>query len=266
MSFTKTPIYLSIVSGLLMAVASLFGIIDTNTYAKESLNWAAQAIGQDYINLFIVFPILLVSSLILLKKESLVACLIWLGGLLYIIYSYILYSLFVHFGFLFPVYIATLSFAFYAFIGGIIALSRQDILPRFSSVRVKMISILLGVVSSLFLILWLADIFGALIKGTLPNDLDKIGLMINPVHVLDVAFLLPGAFITSLMIWRKKTLGFIFAVPLTIFFALMGMAIISMMIILSKNGFVLAVPQMIAMGVIVIVSLITVVRFSKDIS
>lgn len=266
MFLPKTSIYLSIASGLLMAASSLFGIIDKNTYAKESLNWAAQAIGQDYINLFIVFPVLLFSSIILLRKESLKALLVWLGALFYIIYSYILYSFFVHFGFLFPVYIAALSFAFYAFIGGIIYLSRQDILSRFSVVRVKMMSILLGVIASLFFLLWLSDIFGALIKGTLPNDLDKIGLMVNPVHVLDMAFLLPGALVTSFMVWRKKYLGFIFAIPFAIFFILMGLAIVSMMMVLSQNGFALAVPQMIAMVVVVIISLITVVRFSKDIS
>src|SRR3989338_5227357 len=123
MKLPRIHIWTSVLAGIFMAVASAAGIFLSSTYLKESSFWAAQGTGQDYINLFIVFPALLISAY-LISKGSIRALLIWLGLLIYIAYSYVLYSFFVTFGPLFLVYVATLGFAFYALLGGTISLVR----------------------------------------------------------------------------------------------------------------------------------------------
>jgi hypothetical protein len=56
MRISKPFVGLSILAGILVAVASLLGISDPRTYGKETLNWAEQAVGQDWVNLCVVFP------------------------------------------------------------------------------------------------------------------------------------------------------------------------------------------------------------------
>ena len=248
-----------------MAVVSLLGVADPRTYGKETLNWAAQAVGQDWVNLCVVFPVLLVSSFLALRRDSFRAFLLWLGILIYLIYSYVLYSFFIHFGPLFLLYVATLGLSFYSFVGALVTLDWRATGELFANVKTKPASLLLGTVAILFALLWLADIANALATGGKPADLDKIGIWVNPVHVLDLALLLPGAFIIAVLLWRRRTLGLTLAVPLLVFFVLMGLAIIAMMILTAQKGFTFSLPQLVAMLVIIILSSATATTYLKRI-
>lgn len=262
---SKIYIWLSVTISLLVVVASLLGIINSQTYAQETSNWALQAIAQDYINLFLVAPLLLVASFCLLKN-SLRALLVWLGLLLYLIYSYVLYSFFIHFGPLFLVYVAILGLSFYSFIGSLISLDWQIIGRNFVNVSVKAASRLLLIVGIMFYALWSSDIIRALISGGLPQDVDKIGLFVNPVQVLDLAFLLPGAIIVSRLLRRKNVLGQALAVPFLTFFITMGAAIISIMIVVSQDGSPLSWPPMAMMAIIITASSFVIVRLLKNLN
>ena len=263
MRISKTFTWLSVIAGLLMAAVSLLGVADPRTYGKETVNWAAQAVGQDYVNLCVVFPTLLVSSLLILRRDSFRAFLAWLGVLIYLIYSYVLYSFFVHFGPLFLLYVATLGLSFYSLVGALGSLDWQGTGVRFTNVKTKPASVLLGLVAVLFALLWLADIAGALLRGGIPVDLDEVGQVVNPVHVLDLALLLPGAFIVAVLLWRRRILGLTLAVPFLVFFVLMGAAIISMMVVTAQKGFALAFPQMVVMGVIIFLSSAIAIRYLR---
>lgn len=262
---SKIYIWLSVAASLLVIIASLIGIIDSQAYAQETTNWALQAIAQDYINLFLVAPLLLVASFSLLKK-SLRAFFVWLGLLLYLIYSYVLYSFFIHFGPLFLVYVAILGLSFYSFLGSLIGLDWQIIGRNFVNVPVKAASRLLLIIGIMFYALWSSDIIRALISGGLPQDVDKIGLFVNPIQVLDMAFLLPGAIIVSHLLRQKNALGQILTVPFLTFFITMGAAIIAIMIVLSQGGFSLPWPQMIMMGIIIMISSFVAFRFLKNLN
>jgi hypothetical protein len=87
--------------------------------------------------------------------------------------------------------------------------------------------------------------------------------LVNPVHVLDLAFPLPGPFIVAVLLWRRRTLGFVLAVPLLVFFILMGIAIISMMVVTAQKGFALALPQMDVMGVGLVASSVIATQYLK---
>ncbi len=263
MRISKTFIWLSLFAGILMALVSYLGVADRRTYGKETLNWAGQAIGQDWVNLCVVFPVLLISSFIVLRRDSVRAFLVWLGDLLYLIYSYMLYSFFVHFGPLFLFYVATLGLSFYCLLGGLVNFDWRGTGELFANVKVKPAGVLLGIVAVLFALLWLVDIVGATLRGGVPADLDMAGLVVNPVHVLDLAFLLPGAFIVAVLLWQRRALGFVLAAPFLVFFVLMGFAIIGMMVVTARKGFPLALPQMLVMGVIIILGSVIVAQYLK---
>lgn len=265
MKIPKIFIWLSLVAGLLVAFVSMMGIIEPGAYSKETINWAAQAMAQDYINLFLVFPVLLI-LIFFLRRNSLKALLVWLGVMLYLIYSYILYAFFIHFGPLFLVYVAILGLSFYAFVGALVTIDWSAAAQFFRAVSVKPASVLLTATGIMFYFLWLSDIIGALIGGRLPQDLDKIGLFVNPIQVLDLALLLPGALIVSVLLWRKRIIGLVLAVPIIVFFVLMGAAIISIMIVLAQKGFQLSIPPLIMMGIIIFTSVIILAKYLKGVS
>jgi len=112
---------ISILAGLLMTLAGSAGLFVNSTYAKETVNWATQGRGPDMVNLFLVAQILFISTCFVIKG-SLRAFLVWLGTLVYLIYSYALYAFFIHFGSWFLAYVAILGLSFYAFIGSVLSL------------------------------------------------------------------------------------------------------------------------------------------------
>jgi hypothetical protein len=98
------------------------------------------------------------------------------------------------------------------------------------------VALFLLAVGVLFGALWSTEIARSLAAGTTPASALEVGLGVNPVHVLDLAFVCPGLLVTSALLWRRRALGLLFAVPLLVFSALMGMAIVSMMAVMASRG------------------------------
>jgi hypothetical protein len=261
MGISKVWIRLSVPIGVLMAMASAAGTFDESVYAEETVSWAAQGVGQDIVNLFVVFPLLLISGYYV-SRGSVRALLVWLGMLIYVVYSYLLYAFFVHFNSWFLVYVAILGLSFYTLLGSTISMKLDELSRVFArNTKGKAASIFLMTFGVLFSVLWLADIVGSLAAGEAPQSVAEIGLPVNPVHVLDLAFLLPGMMITSVLLWKRKALGFLFAVPLLIFSALMGIAILSMSYVMSAKGVPAPILFVMIIGAVVLASLYLSYRF-----
>lgn len=249
----------------LAAVASAAGIFLKSTYGQETASWAAQGIGQDLVNLAVAVPVLLASAWFL-RKGSVRALLVWMGVLIYVIYSYLMYAFSIHFGMMFPVYVAALGLSFYTFFGSLFSLDRSALAGLFPpSIKVKPAAVYLMVSGVAFSGLWLSDIVHALVAGTAPAGLAETGLPVNFVHIEDLGFILPGMIITSALLWKRKTLGYLFAVPLMVFAAVMGVGIISMFAAMSRRGLGGGGPMGVVVGALVAVSVLIAVLFLKDI-
>ncbi len=234
-SFPKIWLWLSVCVSILVTITSLIGIFFERTYSRETEAWAVQAIGQDYANLAVV--ILLLVSTFYLSKNSLRAYFVWLGAYIYLVYAFVIYSFSVHFNFLFLAYIIILGASFYILVGGLLAVDKSILSASFlSNTKSKIVSVLLMTVAILFISLWLSEIVPNLFSNRIPTSLIETGLWVNPVHVLDLAFVLPGMIITSVLLWRRKLLGFLMAVPLMVFLVTMGLGIIAMFILSAIKG------------------------------
>jgi len=221
---------------MLMALASAAGVFVPAVYANETPSWAAQGTGQDVVNLVIVFPLLLVSTWYV-GKESVRAFLIWIGTLIYVVYSYVIYAFFVHFGPMFLVYVAALGSSAYALAGATTQVDIEQLRSHWPpSFRVRSVSIFLMIVGVAFGGMWLAAIARALASGTAPEGVAAIGLPVNPVHVLDLAFLLPLAILTGVSHWRRRAFGVVFTTPILVFSVLMAAAIVSMTYFMRARG------------------------------
>jgi hypothetical protein len=152
--------------------------------------------------------------------------------LLYVIYSYVLYAFFIHFNRLFLIYIGALACAFYAFVGSLAGNARPPIEER----KFTLASNVLIACSILFALLWLTEIVPALLRDTAPPSLAEVGLIVNPVHVLDLAFVLPAMLVTALLLRRRHALGVLLATPILTFSVVMGIAIELMFFFLRRAG------------------------------
>lgn len=232
---------------VIVGIASAAGAVLPSTYARETASWSAQGIGQDFANLLVVLPVLVVTA-DRAERGSLRAFLIWQGLLAYLVYSYVLYAFFVHFGRLFLFYVAALGFSFYALIGSVLTTDVEALSWNLARTRQRrMMSGWLTTVGALFALLWIADISRALARGGVPPSVIDAGLPVNPVHVLDLAIMLPALLITSALLRRRHPLGFAFAVPLATFIVMMGIAIVAMVVVMRVKG----VPVPLAMPAIV---------------
>lgn len=219
--------------------------------------------ARTLVNLFLAAPAVFLSAYFVHKK-SLRAFLLWLGALIYLIYSYVIYAFFIHFGPWFLVYVAILGLSFYSFLGSLMNLDWNALSARFAEVRVKPASVFLMITAVMFYFLWASEVMKALVAHTMPQGLSDIGLPVNPIHVVDMAFFLPATAIISVKLWKRKTLGLTFAVPFLTFSILMGCAIISMMLFLAAKGFSAPVALKAAIAISILIALYLTTKFLKE--
>jgi hypothetical protein len=251
---------------LLIAIASILGILVEDIYSKEVAEYAAQGVGQDVINLFIVVPILLIAA-VMIKKESKVWHFVWIGSMIYTVYSYAVYCFGVHFNALFLLYIAIFGLSFYLLIGLIITINPEQIKSWFDEkTPIKMISMFLFIVAGLFYLIWLKDIVPALIDAEVPELVKEYNLPTNPIHVLDLALALPGIMISSFLFRKKQALGYVLAPAFVVFIIVMAIAIGGIVAVTIYKGYEGDLILTVVFGLIAAISctiFITIVKHLK---
>ncbi|HSH67124.1 MAG TPA: hypothetical protein VLB84_15355 [Bacteroidia bacterium] len=214
---------LSFIIALISGGTSLIGGFSENFYSKENLNWQVQSITQDYINLFIVL-ILLFSAWMNFKKKK-YGQFMWVGTILYLIYTYLIYCFDVHFNELFTFYCIILGLCFYSLLYFLYS-QRCSSLPGLTNSKMnKIIGWYFLFISVLFYFLWLSDIIKATVSSQTPSGLNEINIPTNPVHVIDLSVFLPGTFITGILTLQNKPIGHWLSPVILTFFILMDVTI-----------------------------------------
>ncbi len=256
-------LWLTVPIAVLLAIATVSGIFINGLY-RDTPNLVAQAIGQDVITLVVALPTLVIGAF-LTSRGSQRARLVWLGGLIYTVYTYVGYAFDVRFNPLFLVYVALLGCSTYALIGGLITTDWEDFRKGFTErTPTKAVSIYLGMVASLFYLLWLSEAVPASLSGNPPQSLIDAGTPTNFVQVLDLAWLLPAIAITAISLWRKRSLGYTLAGALLTHFTLLTLAILSMVAFMVRAGQPVVIPQVVIYGVLFAVSIGMAIAYLKN--
>jgi len=264
MKISKIALWLSVFAAILVMVASFAGILLKSTYAGETPSYAIQGVGQDIEN--IVTAITLLITIYFVSKGSFKAFLVWMGVLLVLIYSYVIYALAVHFNSLFLVYVAILGLSFYALVVSLIHLHLHSFQPYFAAnSKAKAVSVFLLVIAILFYLQWLSEDIPALVVGKVPQSVVESGLLTNPVHVLDMAFMLPAMIITAILLWRRRLLGYFLAIPLLVFSILTGVGILAIFVVTSIKGIPTSLVIELVFSLIVVVSLVLSVLYVREV-
>lgn len=264
MKISKTSQWLTVLLAFLVLIASSAGLFLKGTYARETTSYALQSVGQDIEN--IVAAAVLLLAVYFASKGSLKAFLVWMGVLLALIYSYVIYAFAVHFNSLFLVYVAILGLSFYTLVGSLMHLHLEDLQPSFvANTKAGLVSVFLLVIAILFYFQWLSEDIPALLMGKVPQSVVENGLLTNPVHVLDMGLLLPAMIITSILLWRRKLLGYILAIPLLVFSILTGIGILAIFVAMSLKGMPTSLVVEFLFAVIIAVSLVICILFAREI-
>jgi len=255
----KIIIYGSFIICCLISLASLTGIMP-EFYYRETSNWEMQSFGQDIMNLCVVVPFLLIT--VFIKKEY--GLFLWSGGILYTLYTFLIYCFDIHFNVLFLDYCAILGLNFYLFL---YFMYRQNSNPTYvyNTSRVsKITGFYFLIIAILFYCLWLSEIIPAIQSDSVPKSVADAGVFTNPVHVIDIAIMLPGVFMVGVFLLREKKIGSLFAPIILSFLLLMSITIIVLSFLLSQGEKNNNLPVIFIMSVFALLNiLLLVLNFSK---
>ncbi len=268
MGQTKANIVILILSlflALLVIVVSSFGLFYRNIYSKETLNWVTQAFGQDLADLFIVTPLLIITSIIS-SRGNRAALMLWAGSLLYLAYTFAIYCFDLHFNSMFVFYCWIMGLSFYLFLYFLfISLKEPKEEWGIKKIPVKSAGIFILVCGILFYILWLSGIIPAILKNTVPPETIEIGMPTNPVHVLDLSIILPGLILTSILLLKKKKIGIMITPVVLTFFVLMDITIGMLNFFLKMEGMAEDYSVSVIMSVLAVLSLVFLMRFVRNV-
>ena len=262
----KSILYFTIPIVILITICSSIGIWYDKLYIRETVGWLSQCVGQDISNLFFVSPILLVSAFYASKGNK-VSKIIWIGTMVTNIYSYVIYCYAVHFNFLFLVYCLILGLSIFSVLNFFIKNINEDFSEWYSKkAPTKTTGIFLFIIASMFALLWLSDSLPAVLTNTVPENIIKDNLFTNPIHVLDFSFYLPLMFISSVMLIKKKTLGYLIAPMMLVFAILINVNIICLTVVTMQKTSSNDIPMIIGFCIFTFVCLIFLWLFLKNIS
>jgi len=245
----------------LVTVSSALGLLADWPYQYETENWALQARGQDVGNLLAI--VVLVFATMRMRAGSVRAAQVWVGTQFYLLYAYLVYAFAVHLGRLFLVYVAILGLVAFSLIAVLPAVLRGAAPVVHARDRAVAGSVLIGT-GALFALLWLSELIPALISGEVPASLELAGLIINPVHVIDLSFVLPGMIVVGVLGIRGTRVAAALSLALLIFSALMGLSIVAAMILITAAGHDGGLAPAIMVTGVVVLNLVAAAGLTRD--
>ncbi len=247
-----------------LSLVSAAGVFLPGTYARDSASMAAQGVGQDVVDLFLGVPLLIV-TFVYTSRGSRLGTLLYAGTLFYILYSFIIYCFGVFFNQWFLLYCLTLALSLYSFILVMSGLKGLNVAGWFDRAPVKTVSIFVLFVALVFYAMWLKSLVPAIINKSVPVELMEYKLPVNAVHVIDLAFALPGLVLGSVLLWRGKGMGYVIASVALVFIILLSLVLAAIVIVLARREISEDLSVAFVFGGLTVVSLVVAVLWFRKI-
>ncbi len=247
----------SVAVAALIAMMSLGGLLLPSAYAGEMENWEAQAIAQDWFDLVIAAPALLLAAL-WASRGSRRGRLVLGGLLLFAVYTLLIYAFAVHLNVLFLVYCSGLGLSVYGLISLARATEPAGVITWFSArTPCRAAGSFLIALGIAFGLLWLLQLVPAAITGREPAELEATGLLTNPIHVIDLSFILPLQILAGVLLWKQRPLGYVLAPVVLVFDVVMAASIGFLMVMMELRGVSSGgIPVAIAMTLVAMAALV----------
>jgi hypothetical protein len=245
---------LAAAAALLAAVGSVVGLSSATTiYGQETASLADQATAQDLVNLLLVAPLVLVLGW-RAHRGHLAAYFGWLGCVTFTVYNYAIYAFSIRFGPLFLVWIGVLGLSIFALIGSLATVDTSAIKACFAGRPLRWPGWFLIIVAALFTLLWLSEILPDLLAQRPSTSASQLNVPTNPVHVLDLAFFLPAAATTGVLLLRRHRWGYATAAGQLTWLALTCMPIVVTPLVADARGHQPGWAVIVPIGVMLLVA------------
>lgn len=246
---------LSLLAAGLALACSAWTLANQGLYVDLTAAFLPQALAQDLVNLLVVSPAIIVLALLALRG-SVRAAALWLGALLFTVYNYVIYVVAIPFGPMFLPWVAVLGLSLFSLLGVAACVDRRELLAGYRDLRAARASaVALLVPAALFGLLWLSEDIPALLNGTTPQTLVDLGVITNPVHVLDLAFFLPATLLVAALWLRGEPRAGTVAPAFLVFTVLTGLPILATPIVQAVRGETAEWAVAIPIGIVTVVVL-----------
>jgi hypothetical protein len=212
---------LSVLIAALLLVTSLAGLVfgRQGLYTPDPGTLPA-FLGQDALSLVVGVPLLL-GSVVLARRGSLRALLLWLGALFYVAYSYAYYLLNPEFNALYLAYVAIVSMSLYGLLYLLLTVDAEAVKSRLEAqTPVRPIGGFMMVMALVLAAKWITTIVVALSSGVTPPHKELV------VWPLDLVVALPALFWGGVWLWRREALGYVVAGLLLVKAAAVGATLV----------------------------------------
>ncbi|WP_425449050.1 hypothetical protein [Dethiothermospora halolimnae] len=286
MKSRKTVIFLVTLIIILSSISSIVGIFSNDgsgtyefesirnekveiygkgLYKNDSKSMVAQGKAQDIVTLVIGIPLLIISLYLSLKK-SLKGKLLLTGTLGYFLYTYMSYVFLWMYNPFFIIYVILMSISFFAFILLMVSFDLERLPSYFSK---KLPIRFLGGFQIFFAIaismLWIKRILTPIINETTIVGLEHYTTLV--IQAMDLGFLVPAAFLSGVLLLRKKPLGYLLSSIIIMKGITMATAITAMIIGQAYMGIEVTLMEIVIFSTIslfIAYSLILLLKNIKD--
>lgn len=223
---------------------TIFGQIVTiygkGIYGNNTVAAAMQAIPQDIVTLALGIPLLII-SLAMARKGGLKGNILLAGSFGYFLITYMMYTFIAMYNRLFLVYVLLMSASLFGFILALLNFDLEKLSLSYNKkLPIRFAGGYLILSASIIGLLWLARVLPTLINGSIPAEVE-LGTTLT-VQAFDLAFFLPGMFISGLLLIKRNVYGFLLAPVSTISNALIMIALLSKGISMQMAGIPDALP------------------------
>ncbi len=195
---------------VLALAASLGGLILKGLYLDNAFvttTW----LGNDAITLVLAVPILVIAML-LARRGSRRAYLIWMGALDYMLYNYAFYLFGSTFNAFFLIYATLVGLSIFALIFGLAGLDASHIRAQFAErTPVRLIGGYFLFVALGLGLVYLAQSIGFIATGQAPDIIERSGHITNVVFALDLTMVIPWMVVAAVWLFNHKPWGYVIA-------------------------------------------------------
>lgn len=224
-------------------------------YKMHTVVQVYQVIPHDMVNLFLAIPTFLISFFVA-RKGILKAKLVFMAVTLYLMFTYGIYTFYAMFNRLYLFYVAIMGLCFYLFM---IMLKQTDGVKVQELFRKEYPNKLIGgflVGASTFMAFgWMQRILPTMLFNKIPTiDLAQGTTMVP--QAIDLAFILPLAFVMGIKLWRKKPEAYIIGTVIPVFLMFMMTAVFSKGLMLQVTNTENGIGTMVIMGTFALAALV----------
>jgi hypothetical protein len=204
----KTTSLLSILIVILALIASGGGLFLDGLYRDNRFVTAVWK-GNDAVTLLVALPLLVV-VLILAKRDSNRAKLIWLGTLDVILYNYAFFLFAARLNWFFLFYVALFTLPIFALLFGLVNIDAETISQQFrQKTPVKWIAGYMIFVALGLTTVYLLQFFGFVTSGQIPAIVLKTDHPTNVVPALDFSMVIPWLVLGGVWLWQRRPWGYV---------------------------------------------------------